>query len=149
MTPIPVVIDTDPGVDDAVALWYALTSPVFEVLALTAVHGNVSVTLAAENALRIVHAARRPDVPVAVGEAGPIGPAPVYGKPACIHGADGLGETHLPVAPEQPVAEPATRLLRRVVDRRPGKVTVVAIGPLSTIGRVIAEDPSWPGRGCS
>ena len=63
----PVVIDTDPGIDDAVALWWALTSPALDVVALTTVHGTVDVDLAAANALRIVHAAGRPDVPVAVG----------------------------------------------------------------------------------
>jgi inosine-uridine nucleoside N-ribohydrolase len=143
---IPVVIDTDPGVDDAVALWWALTSSAVDVVALTTVHGNVDVDLAAANALRIVHAAGRPDVPVAVGEAGPIGPAPVTGHPLWIHGRDGLGEIDLPPAPAAPVDEPAAALLRRLVDTRPGALTVVALGPLSNLARVLAEDPSWSTR---
>ena len=143
---LPVVIDTDPGVDDAVALWWALTSSALDVVALTSVHGNVDVDLAAANALRIVHAAGRPDIPVAVGEAGPVGPAPVTGFPLWIHGADGLGEIGLPPAPLAPVDEPARALLRRLVDARPGELTVVTLGPLSNIARVLAEDPSWASR---
>ena len=142
----PVVIDTDPGVDDAVALWWALTSPALDVVALTTVHGNVDVDLAAANALRIVHAAGRPDVPVAVGEAAAIGPAPVTAFPRWIHGQDGLGDVDLPPAPLAPVAEPAVDLLRRVVDERPGEVAVVTLGPLSNVARVLAADPTWASR---
>jgi inosine-uridine nucleoside N-ribohydrolase len=144
--PIPVVIDTDPGVDDAVALWWALTSPEIDVVALTAVHGNVDVELAAANALRIVHAAGRPEVPVAVGAAGPVAAAPVTGFPLWIHGRDGLGEIDLPPAPAAPVGETAVGLLRRLVDARPGELAVLTLGPLSNVARVLAEDPSWASR---
>jgi purine nucleosidase len=144
--PIPVVIDTDPGVDDAVALWWALTSPAFDVVAVTAVHGNVDVALAAANAARILHAAGRPDVPVAVGEAGPIAAAPVTDHPLWIHGRDGLGEIDLPPAPNEPVAETAAALLRRLVDERPGELTLITLGPLSNVACVLAADPSWASR---
>ena len=140
---VPVVIDTDPGVDDAVALWWALTSPALDVVALTAVHGNVNVELAAANAARILHAAGRPDVPVAVGEATAIGLAPVQEKPAWIHGADGLGDVGLEPAPFGPVDESAAALLARVVHERPGEVAVVALGPLSNLAAVIRSDPAW------
>jgi inosine-uridine nucleoside N-ribohydrolase len=142
----PVVIDTDPGVDDAVALWWALTSPALDVVALTTVHGNVDVDLAAANTLRIVHAAGRTDVPVAVGQAAAIGPAPVTAFPRWIHGQDGLGDVGLPPAPLEPVAESAVALLRRVVDERPGQVAVVTLGPLSNVARVLAADPAWASR---
>jgi purine nucleosidase len=144
--PISVLIDTDPGVDDAVALWWALTSPALDVVALTAVHGNVDVELAAANALRILHAAGRPDVPVAIGEAGPIAAAPVTGFPLWIHGHDGLGEVDLPPAPMAPVEEPAPLLLRRLVDDRPGELAVLTLGPLSNVARVLLDDPSWASR---
>src|SRR5205085_11608346 len=121
----PVVIDTDPGVDDAVALWWALTTPALDVVALTAVHGNVDVQRAAANALCILHAAGRSDIPVAVGEAAAIGPAPVTGHPLWIHGQDGLGDVGRPPSPVAPVAEAAPELLRRLVDERPGQLTVV------------------------
>jgi inosine-uridine nucleoside N-ribohydrolase len=141
--PIPVVIDTDPGIDDAVALWWALTSPGVDVLALTAVHGNVGVDLAAANAARILHAAGRPDIPVATGEATALGLAPVHETPAWIHGADGLGEVRLAPAPFGPVDEAASAVLARLVHDRPGEVAVVALGPLSNLAAVIRADPSW------
>jgi inosine-uridine nucleoside N-ribohydrolase len=140
---IPVVIDTDPGIDDAVALWWALTSPALDLIALTAVHGNVGVELAAANAARILHAAGRPDIPVAVGEATALGLAPVRETPAWIHGADGLGEVGLDPAPFGPVAEPASTLLARLVRERPGELAVVALGPLSNLAAVIRADPEW------
>jgi inosine-uridine nucleoside N-ribohydrolase len=140
---IPVIIDTDPGVDDAVALWWALTSPALEVVALSAVHGNVGVDLAAANAARILHAAGRADVPVAVGEATAIGLAPVHEAPAWIHGADGLGEVGLEPAPFGPVDEPAAVLLDRLVRERPGELAVVALGPLSNLAVVLRNDPGW------
>jgi purine nucleosidase len=144
--PIPVVIDTDPGVDDAVALWWALTSPSIDVVAVTTVHGNVDVELAAANAARILHAAGRPDVPVAVGEAGPIAAAPVTDHPLWIHGRDGLGEVDLPLAPIAPVDDPAPALLRQLVDDRPGELALLTLGPLSNVARVLADDPSWASR---
>jgi purine nucleosidase len=143
--PIPVVIDTDPGVDDAVALWWALTSPALDVVALTAVHGNVGVKLAAANACKILQAAGRPEVPVAVGAADPIGPAPVYGKPEWIHGRDGLGDGGIPDASFGPLDEPAADLLARLVHERPGEISIVALGPVTNLATVIAADPAWAG----
>ena len=141
---IPVVIDTDPGIDDAVALWWALTSPALDVVAVTAVHGNVGVELAAANGARILHAAGRPDVPVAVGEATALGLAPVHETPAWIHGADGLGDVGLDPAPFGPIDERASGLLARLVYERPGEVAVIALGPLSNLAAVIRADPTWP-----
>ena len=72
----PIVVDTDGGVDDAVALWWALTDPAVDVLGITIVWGNVDLDVAADAVLRVLHACGRPEVPVALGEARPIGPAP-------------------------------------------------------------------------
>ena len=146
--PIPIVIDTDGGVDDAAALWWALTSPLVEVAAITAVHGNIGVAGAAANVCRILHAAGRPDIPVAVGAAAAIGPVPELRPADFIHGRDGLGETYRPAAPFDPVAEPAVEMLARLVAERPGELTVVTLGPLSNIGELVRRDPSWaPGVG--
>ena len=141
-----VVIDTDGGVDDATALWWAVTDPDLDVVAVTAVWGNVPVEVAAANVLRVLHAAGRPDVPVAVGEAGPIGPTPPLRRATFIHGDDGLGGTNRPPAPLQPVAEPAPALLARVTAEHPGEVAIVTIGPLSNLARAVALDPGLPGR---
>ena len=94
----PIVIDTDGGVDDAVALWWALTDPELEVVAITVVWGNVDVETATASVLRVVHAAGRDDVPVAVGARGPWLPAPDLRPATFIHGDDGLGNAAGPVA---------------------------------------------------
>jgi purine nucleosidase len=135
------VIDTDGGVDDAAALWWALTDPRLDVVAITVVWGNVSLEIATAAVLRVLEAAGRTDVPVAVGLAGPIGPAPELRPATFIHGEDGLGDTFLPPPTLRPVDEPAVDLLQRMVHERPGEIAIVPIGPLSNLGRAIEEDP--------
>src|SRR4051812_50206517 len=76
-TPIPLVIDTDPGIDDALAILLALASPEVDLRLVTSVHGNVELAQTTENALRVLHLAGRSDVPVAAGAAGaPLPPQP-------------------------------------------------------------------------
>jgi purine nucleosidase len=140
----PVIVDTDGGVDDACALWWALTDPTLEVVAITVGWGNVPVDVAVGSVLRVVAAAGRPDVPVAAGAAGPVGPAPELRRATFIHGHDGLGDTFGPApAGLDAVAEPAEDLLLRVGRERPGQVSVVAIGPLSTLAGALRRDPAW------
>lgn len=143
MTPRPVVIDTDGGVDDAVALWWALTDPTIDVRAITIVWGNVDVDVATAAVLRVVHAAGRPDVPVAVGESGPIAKAPDLRPATFIHGGDGLGNAAGTPAPLAAVDEPAAALLARLVHDEPGAISLVTLGPLSNIGRLLRADPAF------
>jgi purine nucleosidase len=139
----PVVIDTDGGVDDAVALWWALNDPSLDVRAITIVWGNVSLDIAAAAVLRVVHAAGRSDVPVAIGEPGPIAAAPDLRPATFIHGDDGLGNAAGPRASLEPVTEPASAVLRRIVHDAPGAVSLVTLGPLSTIGALVRADPEF------
>ena len=139
----PIVIDTDGGVDDAAALWWALTSPLLDVVAVTTVWGNVGLDLATDNVCRVLHAAGRDDIPVAVGAAGPVAAAPEIGVPDFIHGADGLGNTNRPAAPFGAVDEPAADLLTRLVAERPGELAVVTLGPLSTMAELVTADAGW------
>jgi purine nucleosidase len=142
--PTPLIIDTDGGVDDAVALWWAATHPDIELVAVTVVWGNVPVEAATNAVLRVLEMADRPDVPVAVGEPGPIGPAPGTRPAAFIHGEDGLGGADEGrVAASRAVDEPAAELLRRLVGARSGEIALATIGPLSTIGRLVGEDPTF------
>jgi len=143
LTPRPVVIDTDGGVDDAVALWWALTDPTIDVRAITIVWGNVDVDVATAAVLRVVHAAGRPDVPVAVGESGPIAKAPDLRPATFIHGGDGLGNAAGTPAPLAAVDEPAAALLARLVHDEPGAISLVTLGPLSNIGRLLRADPAF------
>jgi purine nucleosidase len=138
------VIDTDCGVDDAVALWFALEHPGLEVVAVTSVFGNGSAATAAQNVHRILHAAGRDDVPIALGAEAPMGDAPSLRHPDFIHGTDGVGNTHRPMPPGfGVVAESAAELLARIVRERPGELTVITLGPLTNLGEVIRADPAW------
>lgn len=134
------IIDTDGGVDDAAALWYALTSPEAEVVAITVVHGNVPVETAAANVCRILEATGHPDIPVAVGADAAFGPAPALRPADFIHGVDGLGNTFRPPASFAPSSTTTAELLRAAAA---DDVVVVTLGPLSNLAALIAQDPSW------
>lgn len=143
MTPRPVIVDTDGGVDDAAALWYLLTTPSVDIVAITVVHGNVATEIAVANVCRVLHEAGRPDIPVAVGVNDPVGPAPVLNAPVGIHGLDGMGDTNRPPAPFGPVGTPALELLSALTNARPGEIALVTLGPLSNIGALIIAEPTW------
>ena len=136
------IIDTDGGVDDACALWWALTDPSIDLVAVTVVWGNVDVAVATQSVRRVLAAAGRPEIPVAVGSAGPIGPAPTLARATFIHGEDGLGGDQ-GLGGDDSVPERAPDLLRRMTSERPGEISLVTIGPLSTIGALVTADPSW------
>jgi purine nucleosidase len=138
-----VVIDTDGGVDDAAALWWALTDDRVDVLAITVVWGNVDLESAANAVLHVLEACGRQDVPVALGEPGPIGPAPDLRPATFIHGDDGLGNTVTGPPRGRVTDESASGLLLRLVRGRPGEVSLVTLGPLSTIGQLVRSDPSF------
>jgi len=98
--PLPVIVDTDGGVDDATALWWTLQSPRLEVVAITCVHGNVSMEQAFRNVAKLLHAAGRTDIPVARGAVEPLGPRPRFPFDevgASVHGDDGLGAVGRPM----------------------------------------------------
>ncbi|MEZ5219739.1 MAG: nucleoside hydrolase [Ilumatobacteraceae bacterium] len=137
------LIDTDGGIDDAVALWWALTAPDVEVVAITTVHGNVDVETATANVCRILEAAGAPDIPVAGGANEPFGPAPDLRPADFIHGTDGLGETFRPAAAFGAGSETAVELLNRLADQ---DVVLVTLGPLTNIAHCIAGDAEWAGR---
>jgi purine nucleosidase len=145
--PRPLIFDTDGGVDDCAALWWALTDPSIRLIAVTTTSGAAPARLAATSVLKVLAAAGRLDIPVAVGDPGTLGPAPLLQPVAFIHGHDGQGNAdhHLP-AQASPAAEPAVALLHRLIDARPGEISVVATAPLTNLARVLAEDPSWAGR---
>jgi purine nucleosidase len=134
-----IIIDTDPGVDDAFALLLALSSPELEVLAVTAVAGNVPLDVTLPNALRLVEIAGRPQVPVARGAASPLTRKLV--DAAYAHGNNGLAGVEFPPPQLRPVAEPAAALIARLVRENPGAVTLVGIGPLTNIALALRQDP--------
>ena len=132
-----VVIDTDPGVDDAVAILLALASPELEVLALTTVAGNVDLEKTTLNARRLVQLSGRHDVVVAPGCAVPLSGTSSHASE--VHGLDGLGDLTWD-EPDVPLHRGhAVELLRDLVDEAP--LTIVAIGPLTNLAVLLELYP--------
>lgn len=135
-----VVIDTDPGLDDAVAILHALSEPRFAVEAIAAVAGNIGIETTTANVGRLLAVVGREDVPYAAGAAGPL--AGLGRSEVAIHGADGLGGVPLPTALRAPEARGATALLAgRLMAAQPGTVSVLALGPLTNLALLLREAP--------
>src|SRR5581483_6968516 len=135
-----IILDTDPGIDDALALFLALASPEVQLEAITTVNGNVNVDLTTHNALALLTLAGRTDIPVARGCAYPLLTQPVFA--AHVHGDNGVGGVELPTPAIQPVAQHAVDLIiERVLDA-PDLITLVAIGPLTNIALALRREPA-------
>jgi purine nucleosidase len=140
VTALSVLFDCDPGKDDAFALFLALAMPqALEVVAVTAVAGNVAVDRTVANARRIVEAAGRPEIPVFRGCPRPIIHDLFTAEDS--HGADGLGGSGLPDAREPHEAEHAVNALIRLLDAAEAPLTIAAIGPLTNIAMVLIQRP--------
>ena len=139
------VIDTDPGIDDAVALAVAALSPEVDLAAVTTVTGNVPVAQTTINALRLLDVLGRDDVPVAAGA----GRGLVHVKPGhrAIHGANGLGGVQLPDSRRTPAGEHAVETVASLLQKaETGTVTIVAIAPLTNVGLLLTEHPELASR---
>mgnify|MGYP000055979709 CR=1 FL=1 len=138
-----VLIDCDPGIDDALALLLALASPELSVEAVTVVAGNVAVSQGVDNALRLVELAGRPGIPVARGAASPLVRKLITGE--AIHGDNGLGGVRLPAPSRGPDPRHAVDLMIELAQARPGSLTLVAIGPLTNLALALAKAPELAG----
>ncbi len=137
-----VIIDTDPGVDDALALLLAMRSPELKIEAITPVAGNVPLELTLPNALRMVEIAGRTDIPVAAGAKAPLLRRLVTATYA--HGENGLGGVVFPEPTTKPVSTPAAELIREIVRKYPGDVTLITIGPLTNVATALSADSELP-----
>ncbi|GAB4439232.1 MAG: nucleoside hydrolase [Anaerolineae bacterium] len=135
-----IIIDTDPGIDDAMAILLALKSPEIELVGLTTIFGNVYTPLATQNALRLVEFAGRPDIPVAHGAEAPL-ITPLEAVADFVHGRDGLGNVNLPPPQGQPIAKAAAQFMVETVMAQPGEITLVPIGPLTNLALALALEP--------
>ena len=145
MTQIPLIIDCDTGVDDAVALLLAFASSELELLGVTTVAGNVSARLTARNTRMIRQIARREDVPVHAGCDRPLMRDPV--EAADFHGESGLGS--LPVFEPEAPAGPGHAvlfLIATVMGRPPGTVTLAVTGPMTNVALAMRLEPQFAGR---
>jgi len=141
----PLVIDTDPGIDDAVAILLALASPEVDLRLVTTVHGNVELPQTTENALRVLHLAGRSDVPVAAGaRSSLVHPQPE--RAGQVHGSAGLGGVQLPPSPAAVDRRPAVVALAELLESSAEPVTVAAIGPLTNLALLLAVYPDAAAR---
>ncbi|XP_020548649.1 probable uridine nucleosidase 2 isoform X2 [Sesamum indicum] len=138
-----IIIDTDPGVDDAMAIFLALQSPEVEVIGLTTIYGNVYTTLATRNALHLLEIAGRTDIPVAEGSHLTITKGTKLRIADFVHGTDGLGNQNFPPPKGKAIEQSAVDFLIQQTSLYPGKVTVVALGPLTNIALAIQADPAF------
>ena len=136
----PLVIDCDPGVDDAIAILLALASPEVELLALTTVAGNLPLETTTRNALRVLALAGREDVPVAAGAARPL-VVPRGRDAAVVHGADGLGGAPAPEPRAAVVPLHAVDLLAEILERGDEPLLLAPVGPLTNIALLAALRP--------
>lgn len=140
-----IIIDTDPGQDDAVAILLALGAPELEVLGLTVVAGNVPLDLTLGNALRICELAGRPDLAVYAGCAGPLEGTLITAEH--VHGSSGLDGVDLPEPVMSPAPGHAADFIVETIRREPaGSVTLVPIGPLTNIAEAFRRAPDIAGR---
>ena len=138
--PRKIIFDTDPGVDDAMAIQLLLASPEFDLVGMTTVFGNTNVDQCTINALRLLHLAGRDDVPVAKGASQPLNGKFGGGVPY-VHGEDGQGNTYAPESPRSAVLQPAYKLINELVNQHPGEITLVAVGPLTNLAILLHHHP--------
>ncbi|MEW5303721.1 MAG: hypothetical protein WDW36_006385 [Sanguina aurantia] len=136
------IIDTDPGVDDAMAILCAFQSASVEVIALTTIFGNVPTPLATANALRLVEMAGvGHKVPVCQGATvSSIGAAKLR-IADFVHGSDGFGNTLPPAPTGVALVTPAAQFIVQAINAAPGEITLLALGPLTNIAAALALDP--------
>ncbi len=135
-----VIIDTDPGIDDAAALFLALASPELSVEAVTTVYGNGPVDICTQNTIRILNAAGRLKIPVYQGAARPLLREPTPGWASQVHGHDALGNTSfsLPAGPCPVAGRPAAVEIIERVMASPGEITLLALGRMTNLALAIS-----------
>ncbi|HEX2994917.1 MAG TPA: nucleoside hydrolase [Anaerolineales bacterium] len=141
MSPTPIIIDTDPGVDDALTFLLALASPEIQLEALTTTQGNVTLEKATRNALAVLELARASHIPVAKGSALPL-VQPLRAS-ADVHGESGLGNAKLPEPQAKPLPVHAVDYLIERVLKEPGQLSIFPIGPLTNIALAIRKEPAF------
>ncbi|HEU5101094.1 MAG TPA: nucleoside hydrolase [Roseiflexaceae bacterium] len=134
-----VVLDTDPGIDDSLAILLALASPEVDLAAVGVTGGNCSLADGVQNALNVLAAAGRTDMPVCAGVALPL-IRPPFTAPET-HGDSGLGYARLPASPVGPVDEHAVDMIIREIMAQPGEVTLVAVAPLTNVALAVRKEP--------
>jgi inosine-uridine nucleoside N-ribohydrolase len=139
MTPTPIIIDCDPGHDDAIALLLAVASPEVELIGVTTVAGNTTIDKTTNNALRVLELAGRADIPVYRGAERPF--IRKQDVAVHVHGESGLDGPDLPQPTTREQELHAVDYLAQEIRAREGKVTLIPTGPLTNIGLLFALHP--------
>jgi inosine-uridine nucleoside N-ribohydrolase len=138
-SPQPLVIDCDPGIDDAIALLLAIASPELDILGITTVAGNVPVAVTQGNARRICELAQRPDLKVYAGCARPLLQPPFFANE--VHGSNGLGGVELP-EPKMPLqAQHGVDGLIEIFSRAAEPIVLATLGPLTNVAVAMVKAP--------
>ena len=135
-----IIIDTDPGVDDTIAIFTALRSSELEVIGLTSVFGNAAGEVTAQNALRLVELEGNGHIPVARGSDIPL-VAPLEKLGTWVHGEDGMGNTNPPPPKGKLIKQSAAEFIARMAHQYPNEITLVPVGPLTNIALALRIDP--------
>ncbi len=139
-----IIIDTDPGIDDTMAILLALASSEVQVEGLSIVFGNSGdVHLLARNACAVLELAERTEIPVAVGATNPL-VRPYHGRGSTVHGSNALGDVELPEPTKRPVDAPAAHFIVDHCRSHPGEITLVTLGPLTNIALALRIQPDLP-----
>lgn len=139
----PVLIDCDPGTDDALAIFAALNSPDLEVVGITTVGGNASLADTTRNALQLLEVCGRGDLPVWQGAARPLTGEFTYAYE--FHGAGGMG-VRLPDPAVIAQSVPAADAIAAAARQRPGELTLIALGPLTNVATALGNFPELAGQ---
>ena len=144
MSPTPVILDVDPGHDDAVAIMLACGAPELDLLAVTTVAGNVSLEKTTRNVLRVLSLIEHTDVPVAAGASSPLR-RPLHTAEG-IHGESGLDGPEIPDPTFEPDERSATELIADTVREASDPVTLIPTGPLTNVATFLREHPELKDR---
>jgi pyrimidine-specific ribonucleoside hydrolase len=144
MRTLPVILDVDTGVDDALALLFAVKHPGIDIRAITCVAGNASLAQVVDNTLRILEVAGAPQIPVAAGATRPLLAA--ARSASHVHGENGLGGLDLPTTSRVPEAVGAVELMRRTLMGSDERITVVALAPQTNLALLLRTHPEVADR---
>jgi purine nucleosidase len=134
------IIDVDPGIDDAMAIFYAVRRSSIRLEALTTTFGNADTATTTDNALRILELLGRPDIPVARGVARSL-IHPFIRRADHVHGSNATGDVELPEPKTTATDEHASDLIIRIAKENPGEITLCPVGPITNVALALVKAP--------